>query len=58
MKFIITAVAAVVATSSVVSGMEAPELRGPVLVRLFYYGLLLLNFHCNEHMICSYDMNT
>jgi len=32
MKFIITAVAAVVATSSVVSGMEAPELRGPVLI--------------------------
>ena len=56
MKFIITAVvAAFVATSSVVSGMEAPELRGPVLVRLFYYGVWL-NFIAIEHMICSYDM--
>ena len=41
MKYLITAVAAVVATSSVVSGMEAPELRGPVLVRLLYYGLMV-----------------
>jgi len=35
MKYLITAVAAVVATSSVVSGMEAPELRGPVLVSYY-----------------------
>ena len=53
MKYLITAVAAFVATSSVVSGMEAPELRGPVLVRLFY-SLMLLNFIAIEHMICSY----
>ena len=35
MKYIFAAVAAVIATSSVVSGMEAPELRGPVLVSYF-----------------------
>ena len=52
MKFIITAVAAVVATSSgVVSGMEAPELRGPVLVSYYILWFMLLNFHCNDMFI-------
>ena len=40
-KFI-TALAAVIATSSVVSGMEAPELRGPVLVSYFIFCVVVV----------------